>query len=171
MQCNAAETGAGDLPLRCLGAEHLLRRRNPRDPPRHIAFLRHAASSLWHHARMTELKTYSGGCHCGKVRYEVKVDLSSPVVMCNCSRCSKLGAMLAFAPVDQLTLKEGGDVLTDYQFNKKVIHHMFCSVCGIESFARGTGPDGKEMCAINVRCLDDVDIDALKTMKFDGKSV
>ncbi|HTN88809.1 GFA family protein [Sorangium sp. So ce388] len=120
---------------------------------------------------MTELKSYTGGCHCGKVRYEVKVDLSAPVGVCNCSRCSKLGAVLAFAPVDQFTLKEGGDFLTDYQFNKKVIHHVFCSVCGIESFARGTGPDGKEMCAINVRCLDDVDLDALKTMKFDGKSI
>ncbi|XXZ56629.1 GFA family protein [Sorangium sp. So ce341] len=141
-----------------------------REPQRRLAFLRHADSSLWHHEPMTELKTYTGGCHCGKVRYDVKVDLSAPVGVCNCSRCSKLGVMLAFAPADQFTLKQGGDVLTDYQFNKKVIHHTFCSVCGIESFARGIGPDGKEMCAINVRCLDDVDIESLKTMKFDGKS-
>ncbi|WP_437673518.1 GFA family protein [Sorangium sp. So ce131] len=120
---------------------------------------------------MAELKTYTGGCHCGKVRYEVKADLSAPVGACNCSICSKTGSLLAFAPADQFTLLSGGDVLTDYQFNKKVIHHNFCSVCGIRSFARGTGPDGREMCAINVRCLDDVDVGALKITQFDGKSL
>ena len=60
--------------------------------------------------------------------------------------------------------------MTDYQFKKHIIHHLFCSTCGISSFTRGKSPDGKEMVAINVRCLDGVELDALEVMKFDGRS-
>lgn len=115
-------------------------------------------------------EVHSGGCHCGKVRYKVEVDLSQPMLTCNCSICSKTGTMLAFVPVDKLTVESGEDQLTDYQFNKKVIHHLFCKSCGIRSFARGAGPDGKEAAAINVRCLDDVNLDALQTYAYDGRS-
>jgi hypothetical protein len=118
---------------------------------------------------MAETKTYAGGCHCGKVRYEVKTDLS-PLISCNCSICSKTGAILTFVPVGQFTLLQGEGELTDYQFNKHVVHHLFCKTCGIRSFAHGKGPDGQEMRAINVRCLEGVDIDALTPMKYDGKS-
>jgi hypothetical protein len=57
-----------------------------------------------------------------------------------------------------------------YQFNKHVIHHLFCSTCGIQSFAKGRGPDGSEMVAINARCLDGVDPAALKVKAIDGRS-
>jgi hypothetical protein len=115
-------------------------------------------------------KTYTGGCHCGRVRYQVTADLNR-VISCNCSICEKRGLLLAFATPDQFTLTAGQNDLTDYQFNKKVIHHLFCSGCGIESFARGTGPDGREMVAINVRCLDGVDPGTLTPTPFDGRSL
>jgi hypothetical protein len=118
---------------------------------------------------MTEATRYSGGCHCGKVRYSVKLDLSEPAITCNCSICSRTGTMLRFVAVDQFTLQSGEDVLTDYQFNKKQIHHLFCSVCGVRSFASGVDPKGNEMRAVNVRCLDDVDLDKVPTHQFDGK--
>jgi hypothetical protein len=114
-------------------------------------------------------KTYSGGCQCGNVRYEVQLDLSG-VVACNCSRCGRLGSLLAFAPEESLTLLKGEDALTDYTFNKHAIHHLFCKTCGIQSFSRGTAPDGRKMAAINVRCLDDVDVDTLPVQKVDGRS-
>src|SRR4051794_35305979 len=98
---------------------------------------------------MSELQTYSGGCHCGKVRYDVKLDLGAPVIACNCSMCGRVGSLLSFVPESQFTLKSGADTLTDYQFNKHRIHHVFCKVCGIKSFARGTRPDGSAMVAIN----------------------
>jgi hypothetical protein len=90
---------------------------------------------------------------------------------CNCSICSKTGTLLTFTPADQFKLLSGDDALADYQFGKKRIHHLFCQSCGIRSFARGTGPDGAEMRAINVRCLDGVDIGALALTPFDGKSM
>jgi hypothetical protein len=116
-----------------------------------------------------EEKTYTGGCHCGKVRYEVTTNLA-PVVACNCSICSKKGYLLTFVPAEKFKLLSGEDSLTDYQFNKRVIHHLFCSTCGIQSFGRGTSRDGKDTRSINVRCLDDVDPKALDITEFDGKN-
>lgn len=118
---------------------------------------------------MSEKKAHAGGCHCGKVRYEVTTDLGM-VVSCNCSICSKRGSLLTFVPADRFTLKSGAGDLTEYTFNKHVIHHKFCKTCGILSFADGKGPDGKDMVAVNVRCLDDVDLGSLKITEFDGKS-
>jgi len=118
---------------------------------------------------MSDLPTYKGGCHCGRVRYQATIDLSRPVMSCNCSMCGRTGTLLTFIPADQFTLLSGEDALTDYQFNKHVIHHLFCSVCGIKSFARGTGKNGPTV-AINARCLDDVDITKLNVTVFDGKS-
>jgi hypothetical protein len=118
---------------------------------------------------MSELKKHAGGCHCGNVRYEVMMDLSH-AMECNCSMCSKKAPLMAFVPKDQFTLLKGEEQLSDYQFNKHVIHHLFCRNCGIHSFGRGTGPDGKEMRMVNVRCLDDIDISALEIKHFDGKS-
>lgn len=117
---------------------------------------------------MSEARTYSGGCHCGTVRYDVSMELG-PVISCNCSMCGRAGTLLAFVPAAQFTLRSGDDVLTDYQFNNKVIHHLFCSRCGIKSFARGVGQDGSEVVAVNTRCLDDVDVDALEIERYDGK--
>ncbi|MFY0579218.1 GFA family protein [Cystobacter fuscus] len=118
---------------------------------------------------MSELKKYTGGCHCGKVAYEVNADLSR-VISCNCSICQKRGLLLTFVPPEQFALQKGDEkALTDYQFNKKVIHHLFCPECGVESFATGTTPDGKRMYAINVRCLEDVDLAALKPQPVDGR--
>ncbi len=119
---------------------------------------------------MPEQKTHHGGCHCGKVRYEVTTDLTK-VMSCNCSLCQKRGSLLTFVPASQFALASGEDALIDYQFNKQVIHHLFCATCGVLSFARGTGPDGAEMVAINVRSLDDVDLAALTLTPFDGKNV
>lgn len=112
---------------------------------------------------------HTGGCHCGAVRFNVDADLAS-TISCNCSICAKSGSILTFVPASAFTLLQGEDNLTDYQFNKKVIHHLFCKTCGIRSFGRGTGPDGTPTVAVNVRCLDDIDLDTLTPHKYDGKS-
>jgi hypothetical protein len=119
---------------------------------------------------MGDLQTYSGSCHCGKVRYRVQLDFSKPVVSCNCSICGRTGTLLAFVPSGQFELLSGEDVLTDYQFNKHVIHHLFCRVCGIKSFARGTSRDGSDTVAINTRCLEGVELATLNLMQYDGRS-
>ncbi|HKQ54585.1 MAG TPA: GFA family protein, partial [Methyloceanibacter sp.] len=60
---------------------------------------------------------------------------------------------------------------TDYQFNKQVIHHLFCKTCGVGAFGTGTGANQEEMVAVNVRCLDAIDLGALNVTPFDGKSL
>lgn len=121
---------------------------------------------------MGEKKTYEGGCHCGRVRFRVEADLAK-VYACNCSMCSKMGWRLAFVPEPSFTLLAGEDVLHDYQFNKRHIHHLFCSECGIRSFGRGKNHDGTTMYSVNVRCLDGVGptADALPVEFFDGASL
>lgn len=119
---------------------------------------------------MSESKRYEGGCHCGQVRYDVSLDLSQPLLSCNCSICLKAAMLLAFVPAEQFNLQKGAEHIADYQFGKKAIHHLFCATCGIRSFGKGTMPDGTEMCAINVRCLDGIELDGLPVMKVDGKS-
>jgi hypothetical protein len=119
---------------------------------------------------MPEPSVQTGGCHCGKVRFQVKTAYE-PLITCDCSICQKTGSILTFVPAPDFTLISGEDALTDYQFNKKVIHHLFCSTCGIRSFARGKNPDGSDSVAINVRCLDDIDIATLAPFEYDGKSL
>ena len=114
-------------------------------------------------------KTHTGGCQCGQVRYEVSAEIDE-VIACNCSRCGRLGSLLAFIPASDFKLTASKGATSEYLFNKKVIHHLFCSNCGIQSFAHGKGPGGAEMVAINVRCLDDVDPDSFKVKKVDGRS-
>jgi hypothetical protein len=112
---------------------------------------------------------HTGGCQCGNVRYEVQADITE-VLSCNCSRCGRLGSLLAFVPTSNFKLLKGEGATTEYQFNRHNIHHLFCSTCGIQSFARGKRPDGTEMIAINTRCIDDIDLDKLTVKHVDGKS-
>lgn len=116
--------------------------------------------------------TQEGSCHCGAVRFEVKgVDLSKPVIACNCSMCQRSGTLLAFVPVESFTLKSGEDHLQDYFFNRRAIDHTFCKTCGIKAFAKGKNPDGSEVRAVNVRCLDGVeDVRKLEITWYDGRS-
>ncbi len=116
---------------------------------------------------MSEAK-HHGGCHCGAVRYSVDLDLAVPAISCNCSMCGRTGTFLQFVPPAKFTLDQGANNLTDYQFNKQVIHHLFCKTCGVKPFARGKGASG-EMIAINVRTIDDVDPFKVPTKEFDGK--
>ncbi|HYX38384.1 MAG TPA: GFA family protein [Oligoflexus sp.] len=112
---------------------------------------------------------YTGGCHCGKVRYQVDMDLTG-LIACNCSICSKKGLILGFVKEAQFSLVSGQNELSDYQFNKKHIHHLFCKNCGVSSFCNGADQDGSNMYAINVRCLDGVDLATLVPTPIDGKS-
>jgi len=113
---------------------------------------------------------YKGGCQCGAVAYGVDVDIDGAIT-CNCSRCKPMGFVLAFAAREKFELKSGADNLTEYLFNKKKIEHLFCKTCGVESFAYGTMPNGDQMAAINVNCLEGVDARTLDPKPVDGKSM
>ena len=111
----------------------------------------------------------TGGCHCGKVRYEAEVDLEQPVIECNCSHCEIKGLLITFVPRESFRLISGEGEMTEYLFNTEQLHHMFCSTCGVESFATGE-KDGAKMYGVNVRTIDDIDLEKLKRMPYDGRS-
>lgn len=114
--------------------------------------------------------TYQGSCHCGQNTFEVDGQLDE-VVECNCSICAKRGTLLWFVPRASLRLNSPEDKLAAYTFNKRVIQHRFCPACGCALYGEGQAPDGKPMAAINVRCLDEVDLSTLKVNAFDGRSL
>lgn len=108
---------------------------------------------------------YQGGCHCGAVRFQVIIDRPS-VQDCNCSICRQKGFLHSIVPAANFTLLQGQDVLTVYTFNTKIAQHTFCSICGIHSFYRPRShPD---MIDVNIRCLDDVNLDEFEIEPFDG---
>lgn len=113
-------------------------------------------------------KNYHGSCQCGAVAYDVEADLDT-MVACNCSMCGRSGAVWTFTPAAKFQLRSGEAKLTDYQFHKHIVHNLFCSVCGIKSFSRGVDKDESEIVAINVRCLDGVDVHALQPVQMDNR--
>lgn len=118
-------------------------------------------------------QTYSGGCHCGAVRYEADVDLSRGTLKCNCSICRKSRAWLVAVSSDDFRLLSGMDALSEYQFGGGRIHHLFCKHCGIKSFSRGDRPEGKGFVAVAVSCLEnvpDAQLTALPVMFVDGRN-
>ena len=95
---------------------------------------------------------HRGGCHCGRVRFEVTAPSRIQVSECNCSICSKSGYLHLVVPADRFRVLSGGDVLATYSFNTGTAKHLFCSVCGIKSFyVPRSHPDGF---SVNARCLD-----------------
>ncbi|HEX3141414.1 MAG TPA: GFA family protein [Rhizobacter sp.] len=113
---------------------------------------------------------YQGSCHCGKVAFEVEGVIDSAMA-CNCSMCQRKGSLLWFVPHDRLTLRTPDDAASTYLFNKHVIQHRFCANCGIHPYGEGTDPKGNRMAAINIRCLEGIDLAAIPVTHFDGRSM
>lgn len=113
--------------------------------------------------------THHGSCHCGQVRFEVEGEIDS-ALSCNCSICQRKGSLLWFVPRDQLRVTSGEQALATYTFNRHVIKHRFCPTCGIHPFGEGVDPKGNAMAAVNIRCLEDVDLDAVPVQYYDGRS-
>ena len=112
---------------------------------------------------------YQGSCHCGRIAFEVEGTLEG-VMSCNCSMCRCKGMLMWFVPREQLTLKTPEDAASTYTFNKHVIKHRFCSTCGIHPYGEGSDPKGQAMAAVNVRCLEGVELDDIPVTRFDGRS-
>jgi hypothetical protein len=118
-------------------------------------------------------KTYSGGCHCGAVRYEADMDLTQGTVKCNCSICSKGRTWLAAVNAPDFRLLKGEDALNEYRFGAHRIHHMFCKNCGIKSFARSLDSNGNGFYAVMMNTIEgipDAELASLKVMYVDGRN-
>ena len=115
------------------------------------------------------LQTLRGGCHCGKVRFEIETD-PSYVSECNCSICRKKGILHHRVSKENFRLLSGESELEEYRFNTGTARHYFCKSCGIHPFTHPrTAPEDY---TVNFRCLDDFDLDSptLERRRFDGQN-
>ncbi|MFY1709451.1 GFA family protein [Tritonibacter scottomollicae] len=107
---------------------------------------------------------YSGGCHCGAIRFNARLNLGDPTIRCNCSICTKSRAWIAPIPAADFTLAEGSEDVTEYRFGAEVITHCFCRKCGVKTHGRIKGESGHdELIAVSVQCFD-VTVDVLNTI-------
>jgi len=115
------------------------------------------------------MRTFTGGCHCGAVRFEVDAEEPLHVTGCNCSICDLTGFLHLIVPATRFRITAGKDALTSYRFNTGAANHLFCSICGIKSFyVPRSHPDGF---SVNARCLDHVKPGSLVIERqFDGRN-
>jgi hypothetical protein len=114
-----------------------------------------------------EIRTYRGGCHCGRISYEVTGALTV-VEECNCSICAKKGYLHWIVERQAFRMITPQEHLATYSFNTGVAKHHFCAKCGVASFyIPRSDPDKID---VNVRCLEGVDLASLKIDQFDGRN-
>ena len=113
------------------------------------------------------LVSHTGGCHCGRVRFEVDAPADIEAVDCNCSVCAASGYLHLIVPKSRFRLLAGEEALTDYRFGTGVAVHRFCSICGVKSFyVPRSNPDGID---VNLRCVDRRLVRSLTVVPFDGR--
>ena len=112
---------------------------------------------------------YKGSCHCGQIAFQVTGTLSS-AMSCNCSICQRKGSLMWFVPREQLQLLTPEENTASYTFNRHVVKHYFCPKCGMHPYGEGVDPKGNAMAAINIRCLEKIELDRVSITHFDGRS-
>jgi len=125
---------------------------------------------VWRRIRAMEeeMNTHKGGCHCGRVRFEVRAPATINVSQCNCSICSKSGHLGMIVPRDRFTLVSGEDCLAEYRFGNGVARHLFCKNCGIKSFYYPRShPEGV---SVNASCIDPGTVEDMIIKPFDGQN-
>ncbi len=113
------------------------------------------------------MASYEGGCHCGAVRFRVRVDMHRGK-RCNCSRCGMLGFLHLIVPTRDFELLSGADDLVLYEFNTRVAKHRFCRICGVQSFY--TPRSHPDQISVNLRCLDGDAVAKFELSEFDGRN-
>jgi len=115
-------------------------------------------------------KTYTGACHCGRVRFEADVDLGAPVSRCNCSVCTKIPNVTSIVKPTAFRLLAGEGDLGQYAWGGKTGTRFFCKHCGVHCFLRGSLAElGGPYVSVTVNALDGVDPATLKVVHWDGR--
>ena len=112
---------------------------------------------------------YKGSCHCGHIAFQVEGTLTAAMA-CNCSICERKGALMWFVPRESLHLLTAAENASTYTFNKHVIKHRFCPKCGMHPYGEAADSKGAPRAAINIRCLEGVDLEKIPVTHFDGRS-
>jgi catechol 2,3-dioxygenase-like lactoylglutathione lyase family enzyme len=107
-----------------------------------------------------------GGCHCGRVRFEVRGEIRRAET-CNCSICAMKAYVHWIVPREDFRLLTPEHELAEYRFNTGVARHRFCRHCGVASFyVPRSDPDRVD---VNLRCVEGVDVERIEIGRFDGR--
>lgn len=116
---------------------------------------------------MTQHVLHHGGCHCGRVRFEVSAPARIEALDCNCSICARSGFLHLIVEQSAFRLLQGEADLSEYRWGTGAARHLFCRHCGVKSYyVPRSHPDGID---VNVRCLDPESIVELVIVPFDGR--
>jgi hypothetical protein len=111
---------------------------------------------------------HQGGCHCGRVRFEINAAEDLELTQCNCSMCRMTGFLHLFVAQSDFKLLGGEDDIKTYTFNTGVAQHYFCRHCGIKSwYIPRSHPDG---ISVNANCLDRKTIRSQRITPFNGEN-
>ncbi|WP_342360877.1 GFA family protein [Terrarubrum flagellatum] len=120
--------------------------------------------------------TVRGSCHCHAIQFEV-TEIPAKATRCTCSFCSKRGALWSYHTPDKFKLLTARDRVATYQWRSYTVQHHHCAICGCGAYTETPSwvdgkPDFSQMrVSINIRLLDDVDIDAIPVDVIDGKNL
>jgi hypothetical protein len=110
------------------------------------------------------MKTYSGSCHCGAIRFEADIELGHGTIRCNCSFCRKIRCWAAMVKPASFRLIAGQTALAEYQFGSKTERHFFCKHCGVRPFGHGNSPRFGAFYGVSIHCLDGLSADDLANL-------
>ena len=116
------------------------------------------------------MTTHKGSCHCGSVTFELEGEFDHALA-CNCSICSRRGTPLWFAPPERFRIGQPEAIVATYTFYRHAVKHRFCPTCGIHVFAEGSDAQGNSFVAVNIACIDGLDLSSIAIQEFDGKAL
>jgi hypothetical protein len=125
------------------------------------------------------MRTYQGSCHCGRVRFEVDAEIDH-VRSCDCTICRRRGALIHRVEQHQLRVLTPLEDLQLYQWHTHTAADYFCPTCGILPFRKPRHRTSDEAAsgvpeftgwAVNVRCLEGVDLDAIPVKRIQGSNL
>lgn len=125
------------------------------------------------------MQTFFGQCHCGANRFKVEA-LVDHLRMCDCSVCRRRGALIFRVAPNAIQFLTSFDNLICYRWGSGTGADYFCSSCGILPFRTPSAPTLAEReagvlsfsgWAVNARCIDDLDLDALPHVRILGSQI
>jgi hypothetical protein len=114
------------------------------------------------------LVTHEGGCHCGKVKWQIQAPAHLQTHTCNCSICDINNYQHLIVPKQRFQLLTNTDSLSEYRFGSGKAKHYFCKTCGVKSFyIPRSNPDGV---SVHARCLNLATVLSITDTPFDGQN-
>ncbi len=124
-------------------------------------------------------RVWQGACHCRRTRFEITADIRRARI-CNCSICHKRGAVIFRVDEDSFRLLTPLGDLVCYRWGTGTARDYFCKTCGILPFRRPRSLTAQERekgteeftgWAVNLRCLDGLDLRDVPLAEVDGASL